>query len=263
MWFPGGNLCSRTVPAARSYTNGQVTVFVFPPNVTAVYQPMDQGIIATLKTGYKSRLLSQLVQTVGDNELQALAKQLPSGTAGLAYGCPPHVGDAIILVKESWDAISSSTIAACWDHAHCLSGIEAAGLAMEFREYCKTVQSDTVQIMCERLASLTIGNTDHFKNTGLDVVVKAAHSQPSTASSMLLEWLQLEDIGAIPVDEEDVSEADGDESIDPQNKENLVSRALLLLQDLHGLAAKLRNAQLMDATRQFVVDLSNADSANA
>ena len=37
--------------------NGQVTMFVFPPNVT-VYQPMDQGIIATLKTGYKSSVLS-------------------------------------------------------------------------------------------------------------------------------------------------------------------------------------------------------------
>ena len=85
--------------------NGQVTVFVFPPNVTSVYQPMDQGIIATRKTGYKNRLLSQLVQTAGSNELQALAKQLPSGTSGLSYGCPPHVGDAIMLVKESWDAV--------------------------------------------------------------------------------------------------------------------------------------------------------------
>jgi hypothetical protein len=220
---------------------------------------MDQGIIATLKTGYKNRLLSQLVQTAGNNELQALAKQLPSGTSGLSYGCPPHVGDAIMLVKESWDAISSSTIAACFDHAHCLSAIEAADLAMEFRDYCKTVQSDTVQIMCERLASLTIGSTDDFKSTGLDVVLKAAHSQPSTASSMLLEWLQLEDIGAVPVEEEDVGEQDDDEGIDP----NLVSRGLLLLQDLHGLAAKLHNAQLMDVTRRFVLELRNADSAIA
>ena len=203
-------------------------------------------------------LLELLQQTAGNNELQALAKQLPSGTSGLLYGCLPHVRDAIMLVKESWDAISSSTIAACFDHAHCLSAIEAADLAMEFRDYCKTVQSDTVQIMCERLASLTIGSTDDFKSTGLDVVLKAAHSQPSTASSMLLEWLQLEDIGAVPV-EEDVGEQDDDEGIDP----NLVSRALLLLQDLHGLAAKLHNAQLMDVTRRFVLELRNADSAIA
>ena len=33
------------------------------------------------------------------------------------------------------DAFSSSTIAACWDHAHCLSAIEANELAMEFRDY--------------------------------------------------------------------------------------------------------------------------------
>ena len=141
----------------------------------------------------------------------------------------------------------------------CLSAIEAAGLAMEFRDYCKTVQSDTVQIMCERLASLTIGSTDDFKSTGLDAVLIAAHSQPSTASSMLLEWLQLDDIGAVPVEEEDVGEQDDDEGIDP----NLVSRALLLLQDSHGLAAKLHNAQLMDVTRRFVLELRNADSAIA
>ena len=167
---------------------------------------MGQGEIATLKTGYKSRLLSRLVQTAGNNHLQALAKQLPSGTAGLSYGCSPHVGDVIILMKESRDAISTSTIAACWYHAHCLSANAATGLAMEFRDYCKTVQSDTVNILCERLASLTIGNIDDFKSIGLDVVVKAAHSQPSTASNMLLEWLKLEDIGAIPVEEENVDE---------------------------------------------------------
>ena len=72
--------------------------------------------------------------------------------------------------------------------------------------------------MCERVLSLIlhVGNTDDFKSTGLDVVLKAAHSQRSTALSMLLEWLQLEDIGAIPV-EEDVGEQDDDddERIDP------------------------------------------------
>ena len=50
-----------------------------------------------------------------------------------------------------------------------------------------------------------------------------------------------------------------DENTDP----NLVSRALVLLQDLHGVAAKLHNAQLMDTARQFVLQLRNADSAIA
>lgn len=62
----------------------QVKVFKFPPNVTALYQPLDQGIIAALKTGYKSRLLEKLVEVVGNFEqLQVLASQLPAGCAGL------------------------------------------------------------------------------------------------------------------------------------------------------------------------------------
>lgn len=46
----------------------QVTVYKFPPNVISVYQPLDQGIIATFKAGYKSRLLSRLVEKIADDE---------------------------------------------------------------------------------------------------------------------------------------------------------------------------------------------------
>ena len=54
----------------------QVTVFKFPPNVTSVFQPMDQGVIAALKAGYKSRLLAKMVETadVYNTQLQVMAK---------------------------------------------------------------------------------------------------------------------------------------------------------------------------------------------
>eukprot|EP00731_Ephydatia_muelleri_P017768 Em0010g866a len=41
---------------------GQIRVFKLPPNITSVFQPMDQGIIAALKSGYRNRLLSRLVE---------------------------------------------------------------------------------------------------------------------------------------------------------------------------------------------------------
>ena len=99
---------------------GQVKVFKFPPNVTSVYQPLDQGVIAVLKAHYKTKLLSRLVETVESYpQLQAMAKQLPAGCAGLDYGSPPHIGDAIVLLKEAWDEISPSIISGCWVHSHC------------------------------------------------------------------------------------------------------------------------------------------------
>ena len=69
----------------------QVKIFKLPPNVTSIYQSLDQGIIAEVR--YKSSLLSRLVETDEDiSRLQSLAQQLPAGSAGLIYGAPPHVG---------------------------------------------------------------------------------------------------------------------------------------------------------------------------
>ncbi len=47
---------------------GQVQVFYFPPNSTSVYQPLDQGIIAALKTRYKTKMLEKLVSVFDDYE---------------------------------------------------------------------------------------------------------------------------------------------------------------------------------------------------
>ena len=69
----------------------QVKVFKFPPNITSVYQPLDQAGIAVLKAEYKNKLLSKddrkrlLITTLN---LQVMARQLPPGCAGLDYGSP-------------------------------------------------------------------------------------------------------------------------------------------------------------------------------
>ena len=44
-----------------------------PPNLTARYQSMDQGIIATAKMGYKLTLLTRLLSLVDDQELYQAA----------------------------------------------------------------------------------------------------------------------------------------------------------------------------------------------
>lgn len=118
---------------------------------------MDQGVIAALNH-YRSNLLEQLVETVGQTSLQTLAKQLSAGCAGVKYGCPPHVCDAITLLKEASDKVTPSTISACWVHAHCLSVVQEAEVTIHARDNTdpKTYQSEVVSIMCTKLASLTI-----------------------------------------------------------------------------------------------------------
>ena len=119
----------------------QVKIFKLPLNVTSIYQPLDQVIIVALKVRHRSSLLARLVETDEDiSRLQSVAQQLPAGSAGLKYGAPPHVEDALVLLKDAWDNISSSTIAACWRHSRCLSLIQLNDVASssDYNEHIET-----------------------------------------------------------------------------------------------------------------------------
>ena len=130
----------------------QVQVFKFPP--TFIFQPLDQGIISAFKTGYKTRLLERIVST---SESLIMAKH-PAGSAGLKYGSAAHVGDAIVLVKEAWDSLLPTTIAACWCHARCLPVLDTADVSSTGRDYRKEVENDTIEAMCSKLSTLAVLN---------------------------------------------------------------------------------------------------------
>lgn len=42
-------------------------MLLLPPNTTAVYQPLDGGIIAAVKRGYKTRLLAGVVAELNEH----------------------------------------------------------------------------------------------------------------------------------------------------------------------------------------------------
>eukprot|EP00731_Ephydatia_muelleri_P037465 Em0478g1a len=243
---------------------GQIRVFKLPPNITSVFQPMDQGIIAALKSGYRNRLLSRLVE-VADNygDLQAMAKQLPQGSAGLQYGCPPHVRDAITLLKQSWDSISPSCITACFVHSHCLPASDNTEITADAVEYSKKLESESVALMCQQLSSLSLSNlgvAGMLSNVGLDVVAKAAQKVSDNAYNMLLQWLHLEDEGMI--DENDESEVctDADVSESPMDKAQLLSEVLPLLEKLHAYGARLSDCHILDAAQKLCLHVKDSTS---
>ena len=41
--------------------SGKIAAKFLPPNVTSLIQPMDQGVLVTLKRIYKKKLLSRLI----------------------------------------------------------------------------------------------------------------------------------------------------------------------------------------------------------
>ena len=71
---------------------GQVKIFNLPENTTSIYQPMDAGIIAALKTRYKYDLLVEILARLDEAPLAREAtKDWKKGTRGLQEGMKPNI----------------------------------------------------------------------------------------------------------------------------------------------------------------------------
>lgn len=77
-----------------------IRVEYFPPNCTAILQPLDQGIIRAVKSRYKTMLLKRILCDLQNN---------------VNRKC--NMKEAIDMICGSWDDISQKTIAHCWKHA--------------------------------------------------------------------------------------------------------------------------------------------------
>lgn len=72
----------------------------FPPNTTAVSQPMDQGIIKNLKIHYKRYLLRRKIVSI-ENKMEFTFNLL----------------DALHLLRRAWDDVTAETINRCFEKA--------------------------------------------------------------------------------------------------------------------------------------------------
>ena len=74
-----------------------------PPNVTSVIQPMDQGVLESMKRRYRKKLLHSLI----------IADEM--GTSIIDFLKIVDMKMVIKLVAEAWDEISSSTLRRSWE----------------------------------------------------------------------------------------------------------------------------------------------------
>ncbi|XP_066259864.1 tigger transposable element-derived protein 4-like [Euwallacea similis] len=72
----------------------------FPPNVTSVLQPMDQGVILNLKQIYRKQTLMKLLETQDNINIKSVT-----------------ILDAINLLSLAWDEVSTQTISNCFRHS--------------------------------------------------------------------------------------------------------------------------------------------------
>lgn len=82
----------------KDITLRHTRVEFLPPNVTSIVQPMDMGIIKTLKTLYRSKLLRKKLHLYEAKD----------------GNCQVTVRDAITMVKEAWDEVSKPCIINCF-----------------------------------------------------------------------------------------------------------------------------------------------------
>ena len=184
---------------------GQVEVIYLPPNVTSVYQPLDQGVIASQKACYRKLLLMRLVETSElSDELAEEASLAKRGRKGLRYGCPATVLDACQLIKKSWDTVTAETVSNCWRHAKILPHSEFSIARAAPRHSGQHLVRSTTEFLCSLLESQT-GN----QSTNLGVIRDVINSmQVSTdRESVIQHWLNLEsDPGVIALDDTELVE---------------------------------------------------------
>ena len=85
----GGQECDMDLPGLR--------IEFLPPNTTALYQPLDLGLIAHSKIRYRSLLLRQIVDNtmLRASSIGKFLKNSNHGFWGLREGQMLHVGDAM------------------------------------------------------------------------------------------------------------------------------------------------------------------------
>ena len=82
--------------------DGKITALYLPPNVTSLIQPMDQGVLVTLKRLYKKKLLRRLL--IEDE----------NGISVINFLKSVDMKVVVDLVAESWDEIEAATLSKSW-----------------------------------------------------------------------------------------------------------------------------------------------------
>eukprot|EP00170_Pyropia_yezoensis_P000341 contig_1999_g342 len=98
----------------------QVTLIELPPNTTAVYQPLDAGVIDAVERRYQFRLLQRVVQNLDGLVASGAAPPRAPRGRGIDVGGQAHLGDAVKITKEEWAMVPAAQLANCWLKANVL-----------------------------------------------------------------------------------------------------------------------------------------------
>jgi len=96
------NASSHCIAEELTSEDGNIRAFFFPPNTTAILQPLDQGIIQSMKQTYRKKLLFNLVSQPGDT-LENKLKKI-------------DLKEVMFMITEAWAEVSHTTISNGFKH---------------------------------------------------------------------------------------------------------------------------------------------------
>ena len=146
-----------------------IEIVYLPPNVTSVYQPMDMGIIISLKRRYKKKLVLKLLEAIENwDQLVQLQPLQPYGCKGLDHGCKPKN-----ISSECWAAVTSETIVNCYIKSNILPAehiqeLKAMSLKWKRRTQKSNAPSDA-EVESKPAAAAVSDNEDEDEDDELTV----------------------------------------------------------------------------------------------
>lgn len=192
----------------RKPTN--IDVQFLPPNTTAVLQPMDQGVIQNLKCHYRGHLIRRLIADL---------------EAGSATEYKINVKDAILLLTQSWKAVTQVTIRNCF--------VKAGFIKPSQNDACEN--SDSVisyQNIFDNLRNFMCVPTDinfvDYVDADMDVLPRAVLSDKEIVDSIVADSIEADVI--------DDNSDDEDEEVLPVAKST--AEALRMISQLRDFCMK-------------------------
>ena len=99
-----------------SFVYDRIVIVFFPPNATSDCQPLDQGIIRSVKAGFRR---AQLRTLLAEYELWQAGKH--EGDCGkFPINDHTHIRNGMCWLKEAWNNLSENTIRRCFAKSKCL-----------------------------------------------------------------------------------------------------------------------------------------------
>jgi hypothetical protein len=132
-----------------------IKIIFMPPNTTSLIQPLDQGIIRTVKVHYRTQVMRRMLQAV-DN-----------GTSIIDYAKSIDILKALHMLKRAWFLVSPTTIKNCFRKAGFLvsdgtSNVDEMQTVLDVSEFGEAIQEEDFEafVDCDKEAECFGNLTD-------------------------------------------------------------------------------------------------------